>query len=312
MNDLTRAFLADTRTIAPDQIERLVEARLSALSNGVVQAVSESLAAIRRDIASKLNQSARRLRASETEEQWSKAIVDSTLGFADRAALFLLRDGELHLAATRNLSEAKPLSATSIDLAPAFQSAVESQDTVVALRTRSEMSEPIAGWCGEEPARKFCLIPIAARGRVAALLYADSVEHPVETNGLELLATVAGALLEASLSNGHGSPASNLVQLAAPKAPKETLELHLKAQRFARTQVAEMVLYKPSNVKIGRAARNLYASLKEEIDSAREVFRRDFLSVPGAMVDYLHLEIVRTLANDNVELLGPHYPGALV
>jgi hypothetical protein len=101
MNDLTRAFLADTRTIAPDQIERLVEARLSALSNGVVQAVSESLAAIRRDIASKLNQSARRLRASETEEQWSKAIVDSTLGFADRAALFLLRDGELHLAATR-------------------------------------------------------------------------------------------------------------------------------------------------------------------------------------------------------------------
>jgi hypothetical protein len=28
-------------------------------------------------------------------------------------------------------------------------------------------------------------------------------------------------------------------------------------------------------------------------------------------VDYLHLELVRTLANDEVELLGQEYPGPL-
>jgi hypothetical protein len=72
-----------------------------------------------------------------------------------------------------------------------------------------------------------------------------------------------------------------------------------------------MRLYKSQNVKIGRAARNLYTSLRAEIDSARETFRRDFLSAPGGMVDYLHLELVRTLANDDVELLGSDYPGPL-
>jgi hypothetical protein len=29
-------------------------------------------------------------------------------------------------------------------------------------------------------------------------------------------------------------------------------------------------------------------------------------------VDYLHLELVRTLANDDVELLGQDYPGPMV
>ena len=30
------------------------------------------------------------------------------------------------------------------------------------------------------------------------------------------------------------------------------------------------------------------------------------------MVDYLHLELVRSLANDDAILLGPNYPGPLV
>jgi hypothetical protein len=29
-------------------------------------------------------------------------------------------------------------------------------------------------------------------------------------------------------------------------------------------------------------------------------------------VDYLHLELVRTLGNDDAELLGQGYPGAMV
>jgi hypothetical protein len=54
----------------------------------------------------------------------------------------------------------------------------------------------------------------------------------------------------------------------------------------------------------------LYASLRQEIDADREAYRRDFLShLP--MVDYYHLELVRTLAHDNPELLGEDYPGPL-
>jgi len=310
MNDLTRAFSADPRTVARDQVERIFEERWTALSAGVVQAVVESLAAARRELTSRLNQSVRRLRTARTEEQLSKAIVDATQGFADRAALFMLRDGSLHLAAARNISAAEQMPPTPLGSAPAFANAVLSQDTVVALRTKSEMSEPVARWAGEDGPRKFYLVPILAQSQVAALLYADAKDHNVETNGLELLATAAGAVIESrSLLDGASH---TLVNIAAPVIHRVDQDLHRKAQRFARNQIAEMRLYKSQNVKIGRAGRNLYTSLRSEIDSAREAFSRDFLSAAGGMVDYLHLELVRTLANDDVELLGSDYPGPLV
>ena len=310
MNDLTRAFLADTRNVARDQIERVFEERLAALSAGVVQAVAESLAGARRELASNLNRAVRRLRGSESEQQWTNATVDATQGYSDRAALFLLRDGSLYLAAARNIAAVDQMPATPLDSAPAFASAVHSEDTVVALRTKSEMSGAIARWAGEDPARKFYLFPIAAKGRIVALLYADAADQNLETNGLELLATVAGAVIESR--SFVGGARRTLVNIAAPATSLEEQDLQLKAQRFARNQVAEIRLYKSENVKNGRAERSLYTSLKTEIDSARETFRRDFMSASGTMVDYLHMELVRTLANDDVQLLGPDYPGPLV
>jgi hypothetical protein len=282
---------------------------LAALSAGVVQAVTESLASARRELASKLNQSIRRLRGSENEQQWSTAIVDATQGFSDRAALFMVRDGSLHLSAARNMPDDDQTTAMPLDSAPAFQSASRSKDTVVALRTKSEMSEAIAQLVGEDTVRKFYLFPVAAEDRVVALLYADADQN-VESNCLELIATVAGAVVE---SRTFASPSrTTLVNIAPPAMSLEEEHRHLKAQRFARTQAADIRLYKSENVKNGRAEHDLYTSLKEEIDSARETFRRDFLSTSSTMIDYLHLELVRTLANDDVELLGPHYPGPLV
>ena len=171
----------------------------------------------------------------------------------------------------------------------------------MALRTKSEMSEPIARWSGEDTTRKFYLFPIAAKDRIVALLYADAAEDIIETNGLEILVTVAGAVIESRTFSR-----STLVNI------QQDQDLHLKAQRFARKQVAEIRLYKSESVKNGRAGSTLYTSLKAEIDSARESFGREFLSTPGKMPDYFHLELVATLANDDVQLLGPDYPGPLV
>jgi hypothetical protein len=72
-----------------------------------------------------------------------------------------------------------------------------------------------------------------------------------------------------------------------------------------------MRLYKAQAVKDGRERRDLYSALRKEVDQGREQFRQDFLSAP-TMIDYLHVELVRTLANDDASLLGPDYPGPLV
>ena len=160
---------------------------------------------------------------------------------------------------------------------------------------------------------------MASRERVLGLLYADADQRSVESSALELLAMAAGAFAgEHAVTTER---AAGLVTISAPSqktapAPWTSLtrqeqDVHQRAQRFARVQVAEIRLYKSENVKTGRAGRNLYASLKTEIDAAREAYHNDFLAASPSMVDYLHSELVRTLANDDAELLGPDYPGPL-
>ena len=86
---------------------------------------------------------------------------------------------------------------------------------------------------------------------------------------------------------------------------------HSRALRFARVKVAEIQLYQASQVKRGRAARDLYGALRPHIDAARGAFRDRFLLPWNGVPDYLHQELVKTLAREDAVLLGPSYPGPL-
>lgn len=355
MNDQTKALLADAHNIAreqlgaawqlhidrlrellgarwPFEIEQIFEERMAALAARleeqyrtsaearVSEVVAESRDCAERELAERLNQAARHLRGFEGERGWNDRLVEAAQGFCDRAAIFTLNGGSMHLEAARNIAGAGEVLDVPLDSAPAFASAVMSEDTVVAMRTSGEMSERLARWIGEAATRKFYVFPIASRGRTVALLYADADDRNVASDALELLALVAGALIETRAA--AAAPPSELVTIAVPdqkpagsswaSLDRNEEDLHLRAQRFARVQVAEIRLYKSENVKNGRTGRNLYTSLKAEIDSARNIFRSDFVAASGSMVDYLHRELVRTLANDDAELLGPDYPGPLV
>ncbi|MCU1339196.1 MAG: hypothetical protein JWO19_4777 [Bryobacterales bacterium] len=86
---------------------------------------------------------------------------------------------------------------------------------------------------------------------------------------------------------------------------------HSRALRFARVKVAEIQLYQASHVKSGRAARDLYSALRPHIDAARGAFRERFLVPLDGVPDYLHQELVKSLAKEDAVLLGPSYPGPL-
>jgi hypothetical protein len=306
---------------------RLDEEHQEALEARVQQA-NRSAQAARRELIQKLNQITRRLRGFEDQRQWSNTLVDATRGFCGRAALFLIRDGRLHLETTRNFDDADLADAVPLDDAPAFAAAVETRDTLVAMRSSGELSDAIAGYIGEGDDKVY-LFPVVARQEVPAVLFADSGE--VDVDAIELVVAIAGAvhLARPAVPVPIIAPVEELVTIApaaaSPAAPvqkpeilswftlsREDRELHLRAQRFARVQVAEIRLYQSEKVKNGRTAHDLYTSLQTEIHSAREVFRREFLNASDSMVDYLHLELVRTLANDDAEVLGHAYPGAMV
>ena len=305
-------------TEASNELASLEEQHRNVLQARVNEAAAESRVTAERDLARKLNQAVRSLRGSENGD-WGTELVQATQGFCDRAAVFSLEGGSLHLEAVRGTVPAKPLEDVPLETAPAFANAVESKDTVIAMRTKGELSPRIASWTGEAESWRSYIFPVAAHGRVLGLLYADADQRNVESSALELLALTAGAFA-AENAPAPQKPAE-LVSIA-PSSQKsaavawtsltrEQQGLHQRAQRFARVQVAEIRLYKSENVKKGRAGGNLYASLKTEIDSAREAYRNDYLTASDTMVDYLHPELVRTLANDDAQLLGPDYPGPL-
>jgi hypothetical protein len=87
--------------------------------------------------------------------------------------------------------------------------------------------------------------------------------------------------------------------------------LHIRAQRFSRVIVAEMQLFRPEACRAGREQANLYIFLKSELDKARETYRKQFMTIPS-MVDYLHLELVHSVADGDELKLGADYPGQLV
>ena len=299
--------------------ERLEEQYRAIVAEQVLVAISDARASVRQNFAERLNQSMRRLRTFENDAQWASAVLDATEPLCDRAALFTLSGADLHLEAVRGIQKPQELPDVPLSEAPAFASVVATSDTMVALRTRGELSEALAGLLGEEPELRFHLFPIATRERVMAILYADS-SGAIEGSAIELVAGVAGAVLDGM--SGRLSSPPQLVRISGAERATAGIgawfelsrpeqELHLKAQRFARVQVAEMRLYKPAAVKDGRAGRDLYAALQPEIDNARKLFQQDYLTATPTMVDYLHLELVRTLANDEVDLLGRNYPGPL-
>jgi hypothetical protein len=126
---------------------------------------------------------------------------------------------------------------------------------------------------------------------------------------LELLGSLA-TLTQPSGTHDRAALDTNR-QAETPAAHNGNGVVDAAALRFARVKVAEVQLYQTEAVKAGRAARDLYGSLKWQIDEAREAFHEKFLMNGSGTSDYLHAEILHALANDDATLMGPGYPGPL-
>ncbi len=327
-------------------VDRILEERFAELAHSIANEADQHAAAhavqARREMSDQMSLAVRRLRQFESEAQWCMALLDGAIGFCSRTALFHAGSHAFRFLADRGPEThgQRPDAEIPLEAAPALLGAVESADTIVTIRVASEISEPVASYFGEDANQRVHIFPVATSERIVALLYAEPGERPVDTGALELLATVAGALLEGHLASADSRRPSNVVAISSVGPPpvqaiaappiaaeepparaaaqswsalsRDEQDLHLKAQRFARVKIAEMRLYKSAAVRTGRLEQNLYDTLRVEIDSGREAFREQFLALSPTMLDYFHVELVRTLANDDPALLGSHYPGSLV
>jgi hypothetical protein len=196
--------------------------------------------------------------------------------------------------------------------ATALAEAAESADPVATVTAASEVSTEVAVFAGHGEDGRAFIYPLVVRGRTQGLLYCWGA---VQGSALELLAQLAAAVwavLPAPAELVSVKAVGPATTTAWDKLSADEQQLHLRAQRFARVQVAEMRLYETDAVQSGRSRRDLYETLRERIDTARDAFRRSFFAPCGSMVDYLHLELVKTLAQDDPDALGKDYPGPMV
>jgi len=87
----------------------------------------------------------------------------------------------------------------------------------------------------------------------------------------------------------------------------EDADLHRKAQRFARLLMDEIKLYNQAKVTEGRKHKDLYDRLKEDIDKSRSTYHKRYGNTVAASADYFSSELIRSLAEDDVSLLGPNF-----
>ena len=286
---------------------RLLDDRLAGLADDLDALFANSQERTRRECAEQLNQAVRLMRIASDAGELFATLENAAAQFAEGAMLFRVEDDAASHERIR----------IQLDSAAAFAAAVEYGEPQTAAATPSEVSAALVELLGHEPADRVSVFPVEAGDRVEALVYAWG---DMQGAAIELLAQVAGTLNPRPLA-----PPLELVTIApAPASPvaepkpsweslsPEEQRIHLSAQRSARVQVAEMRLYEPDAVQSGRTLHDLYNALRKPIDAARESFRERFFSRCPSMVDYLHLELLRVLANDDPELLGKDYPGPLV
>ena len=105
--------------------------------------------------------------------------------------------------------------------------------------------------------------------------------------------------------------------IPAPAPPIETLsepeqKLHNDARRFARLLVSEIKLYNEQKVLEGRRGKNLYDLLRDDIDKSREMYDKRVSPEVASKVDYFYEELVRVLAENQVQTLGRDCPGPAI
>lgn len=346
------AQVARERAVWEDEFLPMVE---KAREEVRLETAEKTRDAARRELGLQLSQALRVFRRATDGNEWKEAFLDAVQPYCALSALFLVTKDRFSLEGVRGMAgELETGFDLEFEEAAAFYNALESKDVVVAVRSDSEVSPYVMSLRPDATPGKCFLFPVLVQDVVAALLYLEPGEQPLEVGAVETLVNAAGLALT-GIRAARAVQTSSLVNIVSAINPEEggveghnpfvpapvgvatgagdgsqqvavlpersfnwddltqeQRELHMRAQRFARVQVAEMRLYKDDAVKAGRRDSNIYLRLKPEIDEARERYLAQFLDGQNHMRDYLHGELVETLAIDNPQLMGPDYPGSLV
>ncbi len=103
------------------------------------------------------------------------------------------------------------------------------------------------------------------------------------------------------------APAAADPASAVTAVSSEEQEIVRKAQRFARLLIDEIKLYNQAKVAEGRKNKDLYDRLKEPIEKSRVTYQKRYGNTVAGSNEYFQHELVRSLAEDDISLMGENF-----
>jgi len=339
--------------IVRNAVAQAVERQLASLRETVVQEVLREVGPALKGQGSTGSSSATlqkaisAIQAGATQKEILRALLDNTLLYCGRAALFVVKNGAANGwqgIAFRNNDSVKDFS---LDLGSELAARVMQSRTSES-GPASEMDRGFIGKFGS-PKSNVVLLPLLLKDKISALVYADGGTEAgtFDAAALDVLVRATSAWLEViaqrKQSQRDGTPEPEM-HAAAPSANDpfaahaplhskaqaepapmaamsaaaawggpssvpsgEEGEVHKKAQRFARLLIDEIKLYNHAKVSDGRKHKDLYDRLKEDIEKSRATYQKRYGSTAAGASDYFSQELIRSLAEDDVSLLGSNF-----
>jgi hypothetical protein len=287
------------------------------------------------------------IQAGGTQKEILRALLDNTVLYSGRAALFVVKNG----SATGWQGIAFKSNDAIKDFAFDISSGLGSQ--VMHSRTfetgsASDVDRHFTSKFGSPAGGEIVLLPLLLKDKISALVYADSGADggTLDVPALDVLVRATSSWLEVISqrkqaqkdgvpepemhaappandpfaahapihSQAHAEPTPMAAMSAAAawggptSAPAgEDAEIHRKAQRFARLLIDEIKLYNHAKVSEGRKHKDLYDRLKEDIEKSRATYQKRYGNSAAGAAEYFSQELIRSLAEDDVSLLGNNF-----
>ena len=240
------------------------------------------------------------------------SLVSSAGNHARRAAIFLLRNGQLK--GWRFIGFGSFDEKTDVDL-PASDAGViaEAARTGSAISADSAAANAAPAFAALPPGREVLAVPVAMSGQIVAVLYADpgsddsagrDHEKFVWPAVVELLALHAARCLEAITALRAAKALAERPDASSPAAAGDKEDPVEAARRYARLVISEIKLYHENAVVAGRKERDLMARLGGEIARARVVYDQRVPADVRRRHDYFEDELVKTLAGGDASLVA--------
>lgn len=287
------------------------------------------------------------IQAGTTQKEILRALLDNTVLYSGRAALFVVKNGSATGWQGIAFGNNEAIKDFSLDLGSSLPSQVM-QSRASETASASDMDRRFTGKFGQ-PHGEVALLPLLLKDKISALVYADGGTDggALDVPALDVLVRATSAWLEViaqrKQSQRDGAPEPEM-HAAAPAANDpfaahaplhskaqaepapmaamsaaaawggptsvptgEDAETHKKAQRFARLLIDEIKLYNHAKVSEGRKHKDLYDRLKEDIEKSRATYQKRYGNTAAGAADYFSQELIRSLAEDDVSLLGSNF-----